>query len=106
MNEAEEHRPPPALQAERTTLAWLRTGLLCTALVTVSVRLADSTVEQLIGAVVGGAVAVAVLAAAWLRMGDLQHFVDVPPVVRWWCPALLTAAVAGANVMALYFVLT
>jgi hypothetical protein len=106
MSGNEEHRPPPALQAERTTLSWLRTGLLCTALVTISVRLADTTTERRVGAVIGGAVAIAGLSAAWLRMGDLQHVIEVPPVVRRWCPALLTVAVVVADLMALYFVLT
>lgn len=104
MSAADDHRPPPALQAERTTLAWLRTGLLCTALATISVRLAETDVERVVGAVGGGMVAVSGVAAAWLRMGDLQHVIEVPPVVRWVCPALLTAAVVVAELMALYFV--
>lgn len=106
MSAPDDHRPPPALQAERTTLAWLRTGLLCTALVTISVRLADTDAERLVGVVVGGAVALCGLAAAWLRMGDLQHVIEVPPVVRRACPALLTAAVVVADLLALYFVVS
>jgi hypothetical protein len=106
MSPTDDHRPPPALQAERTTLAWLRTGLLCAALVTISVRLAETDTERLVGAVVGGMVALSGLAAAWLRMGDLQHVIEVPPVVRPACPALLTASVVAANLLALYFVVS
>jgi hypothetical protein len=104
-SEPAEHRPPRGLQAERTTLAWVRTALVCAALATTAVHLADTTIERAAAVVVGGAVAIAGLTAAWLRMGGLHHVVEPPPAMPAVCAALLAGSVILADVTVLAIVL-
>jgi hypothetical protein len=105
MTGPDDHRPPRGLQAERTTLAWARTALVCAALATTALHLADTTAERALALVVGGVVATAGLSAAWLRMGGLHDPVEPPPSMPWVCPALLAGSVILADVTVLVIVL-
>lgn len=101
--------PEPArgLQAERTTLAWVRTALVCAALTSVAVHLAGGTGERLVAAAAGLAVAVVGMSAAWLRMGGLHGGAGAgpPPPIPPAAPALLAGAVTAADVLALALLL-
>jgi uncharacterized membrane protein YidH (DUF202 family) len=101
-----DHTPPPGLQAERTTLAWARTALLCAGLALAAAHLADSGPERVLGLVVGGIVAVTGIAAAWLRMGHLASAVVPDPHVGSASPALLTASVVLADLAVLVILLS
>ena len=105
--------PPPGeppepiddgLQAERTTLAWARTALVCAGLTAAAVHLAPSTAGRLVAALVGTIVAATGMGAAWVRMGGLAL---VPPAAApRTSPALLTAAVVTADALVLALLLT
>ena len=100
-----DHTPPPGLQAERTTLAWARTALLCAGLAVTAVHLADSDVERALALVVGGVVAWAGILAAWLRMGNLSSAVAPGPNAPTASPALLAASVVLADLAVLVILL-
>ena len=100
-----DRAPPPGLQAERTTLAWVRTALVCAGLALTAVHLADSGRERVLALVVGGTVAAAGILAAWLRMGRLSSLVAPPPVAPTASPALLAGSVVLADVAVLVILL-
>jgi uncharacterized membrane protein YidH (DUF202 family) len=100
-----DHGPPPGLQAERTTLAWARTALLCAGLAVTAVHLADSDRERALALVVGGIVAWAGILAAWLRMGNLASAVSPGPIAPTASPALLAGSVVLADVAVLVILL-
>jgi hypothetical protein len=105
MTGPDDHRPPRGLQAERTTLAWARTALVCAGLAATTLHLADTTAERALALAVGGLVAVAGLSATWLRMGGLGDPVEPPPKMPGLCPALLAGSVILADVAVLVIVL-
>lgn len=94
-------RIPPGLQAERTTLAWVRTALVCGGLATVAVHVADSSAERVVALFLGALVAMSGLLAAWLRVGSLERALDPSPTMRTVCPTLLAASVVLADVAVL-----
>ena len=96
---AADEPPDRGLQAERTSLAWVRTALVCAGLTAVAVHLASTTTTRAVAAVVGMLVAGAGMAAAWVRVGGLAR--RPPTVAPRACPALLTVAVVAADALAL-----
>jgi uncharacterized membrane protein YidH (DUF202 family) len=99
----DEEEADAGLQAERTSLAWLRTALACAGLAAVASRLTDTPGPRVAAVVAGLLVGVAGLAAWWLRTDRLHG--EAPPEAPFACAALLAGAIATADVVAITLLL-
>jgi putative membrane protein len=95
----DEEEADPGLQAERTSLAWLRTALSCAGLAGLTANLVETGDARIAAVVAGLLVGTAGLLAAWYRSHALTD--DTPGAAPLACGALLAGAVAGADVIAI-----
>ncbi|HEX6420115.1 MAG TPA: DUF202 domain-containing protein [Acidimicrobiales bacterium] len=91
-------------QAERTELAWVRTGLACAGLAAVATRLAGPDLSLGAALALAAVVAVPALGAAWLRVGGLRARPPAPP--RHVAVAVLAGTVAAVDALVLAMLLT
>ena len=99
----DEEEADPGLQAERTSLAWLRTALSCAGIAAVASRLTDAPGPRLAAVVAGLLVGVAGVTAWWLRSDRLHG--AAPPEAPFACAALLAGAIAVADLVAVALLL-
>lgn len=93
------------LQAERTELAWVRTGLAAAALTALTTHMAGGLSAQVLAATAAGVVTVIAVTAGALRARALRAHPEPAPAPPSSF-ALLTAAVVLAGMVTLALVVT